>query len=164
MRSPLPKRTILPLLLCLLGSASAQNNAALEFGKPEYRERYYALVNQLRCLVCQNQTIADSNAELAIDLRRRVHEMIEQGASDQEVIDFMSARYGDFVLYNPPLKPSTLLLWFAPFIVVGIGSVLLVLFIVRRNSDTVSAAEISESVRRRVEELSRRQQTKEHRE
>lgn len=155
MKFRLLKLSLLPLLLL---SVAAQSNAVLEFSRPEYKERYHGLVNQLRCLVCQNQTIAESNAELAVDLRKRVHEMIEQGSSDDEIIDFMAARYGDFVLYNPPLKSSTLLLWFAPFIVIGIGSVVLVLFIVRRNKDTVSAGDVSDSVRRRVEELTRRQQ------
>lgn len=158
MKTMLVKRSALPLLFCLLCPAVAQNNAALEFSQPEYKERYNDLVNQLRCLVCQNQTIAESNAELAVDLRKRVHEMLEQGSTDEQIIDFMASRYGDFVLYNPPLKPSTMLLWFAPFIVIGIGAVTLVIFIVRRNKDTVSAADVSDSIRRRVEELTRRQQ------
>lgn len=156
MKKPAYLVLLLSLLLCLPASAGAQ--PVLEFSRPEYRERYDELVNQLRCLVCQNQTIAESNAELAVDLRNRVHEMIEQGASDDDIIDFMVKRYGDFVLYNPPLKPSTMLLWFAPFIVIGIGSIALVTFIVRRNKDTVSAADVSDSIRRRVEELTRRQQ------
>jgi cytochrome c-type biogenesis protein CcmH len=161
MKSGFLKRFLPALLGCgMLLSATAQddNKAVLEFSRPEYRERYHDLINQLRCLVCQNQTIAESNAELAVDLRNRVHAMLEQGSSDREIIDFMAARYGDFVLYNPPLKPSTMLLWFAPFLVIGIGSVLLVLFIVRRSRDSVSAADVSESVRRRVDELTRRRQ------
>jgi cytochrome c-type biogenesis protein CcmH len=148
------------VFLCLLSPASAQNNAVLEFSHPEYKARYYSLIEQFRCLVCQNQTIADSNAELAVDLRELVYEMVERGASNNEVIDFMAARYGNFVLYNPPLKPSTMLLWFAPFFAIGIGSVVLVLFIVRRNKDTVSATHVSESVRRRVEKLTRRKDYK----
>jgi cytochrome c-type biogenesis protein CcmH len=147
-------------LLCVSLPALAQSNATLEFSRPEYKQRYYGLISELRCLVCQNQAIAESNAELAVDLRKRVHEMIEQGKSDAEIISFMAERYGDFVLYNPPLKPSTMLLWFAPFIVIGIGSVALVLYIVRRNKDTVSASDVSESVRRRVEELTHRKQAK----
>jgi cytochrome c-type biogenesis protein CcmH len=159
MKSKLVK--LFALLLCmLLLPAFAQNHAVLEFSHPEYKERYYELIGQLRCLVCQNQTIAESNAELAVDLRRRVHEMLEQGASDEAIIDFMAARYGDFVLYNPPLKPSTMLLWFAPFLVIGIGSIVLVVFILRRNKDTVSATDVSESVRRRVEELTHRKDHK----
>jgi cytochrome c-type biogenesis protein CcmH len=158
MKKPAKLAPLLSLLCCLLFPVLAQSNAVLEFSRPEYKERYHNLVNELRCLVCQNQSIAESNAELAVDLRNRVYEMIEKGDSDEAIIDFMATRYGDFVLYNPPLKPSTMLLWFAPFIVIGIGSVVLVLFIVRRNKDTVSATDVSESVRRRVEELTRRQQ------
>lgn len=76
--------------------------------------RAAALAEQLRCLVCQNQSIAESNAELAVDLRREISEQIRAGRSDQNIIDFMVARYGDFVLYRPPVKPHTWLLWFGP--------------------------------------------------
>ena len=87
------------------------------------------LAAQLRCLVCQNQTIADSHADLALDLKRQVREMLARGASDREVIDFMTARYGDFVLYRPPVKGSTALLWFGPavLLVVAVGGFLLIL-------------------------------------
>ena len=76
--------------------------------------RAAALAEQLRCLVCQNQSIAESNAELAVDLRREINEQIRAGRSDQQIADFMVARYGDFVLYRPPLKSHTWLLWFGP--------------------------------------------------
>jgi len=76
--------------------------------------RAAALAEQLRCLVCQNQSIAESSAELAVDLRREISEQIRAGRSDQDIIDFMVARYGDFVLYRPPVKPHTWLLWFGP--------------------------------------------------
>ena len=76
--------------------------------------RAAGLAEQLRCLVCQNQSIAESNAELAVDLRREINEQIRAGRSDQDIIDFMVARYGDFVLYRPPVKPHTWLLWFGP--------------------------------------------------
>lgn len=76
--------------------------------------RAAALAEQLRCLVCQNQSIAESNAELAVDLRREIDEQIRAGRSDSDIVDFMVARYGDFVLYRPPVKPHTLLLWFGP--------------------------------------------------
>jgi cytochrome c-type biogenesis protein CcmH len=91
--------------------------------------RVQKLSAQLRCLVCQNQTIADSNADLAVDLKRQVREMLARGASDREVIDFMTARYGDFVLYRPPVKSSTALLWFGPgmLLAVAVGVFLLVL-------------------------------------
>jgi cytochrome c-type biogenesis protein CcmH len=84
------------------------------------------LAEHLRCLVCQNQTIADSNAELAQDLRRQVREQIAQGKSDSEIASFMVQRYGDFVLYNPPVKPTTLLLWFGPGLLLLIGIVMLI--------------------------------------
>jgi cytochrome c-type biogenesis protein CcmH len=89
------------------------------------------MIDELRCLVCQNQNLADSNAELAQDLRQEVYDMIQQGASDQEIIDFMVARYGDFVLYRPPLKSTTLILWIGPFVILGIG-VLVLLFHIRK--------------------------------
>jgi cytochrome c-type biogenesis protein CcmH len=88
-------------------------------------KRVMALSNDLRCLVCQNQTIADSNAELAVDLRNTIRAQLKAGASEAEVRDFMVARYGDFVLYNPPLKASTLLLWFGPFLLLAFGILIL---------------------------------------
>ena len=81
--------------------------------------RAVALSEQLRCLVCQNQTIADSSAELAVDLRRQVREQIAAGRTDREILDYMTERYSDFVLYRPPLKPATLLLWIGPLVLLG---------------------------------------------
>ena len=83
---------------------------------PEYEDRYQSLLNELRCLVCQNQTIAESDADLAKDLRLEVKKMLEQGATNSEIIDFMANRYGDFVLYKPLVRPKTYLLWFGPFL------------------------------------------------
>ncbi|MDH3386332.1 MAG: cytochrome c-type biogenesis protein CcmH [Gammaproteobacteria bacterium] len=100
---------------------------AYEFDSPEMEADYNQLVNELRCLVCQNQNLAGSDADLAQDLRRETYEMLQQGKSQQEVIDFMVARYGDFVLYRPQFKSSTYLLWLGPFLLL-----MLVLFIVIR--------------------------------
>lgn len=83
---------------------------------PVAAKRAVALSEQLRCLVCQNQSIAESNAELAVDLRRQIDEQIRAGKSDTEIIDFMTARYGDFVLYRPPFKAQTVLLWLGPLL------------------------------------------------
>jgi cytochrome c-type biogenesis protein CcmH len=83
---------------------------------PVAAKRAVALSEQLRCLVCQNQSIAESNAELAVDLRRQIDEQIRAGKSDTEIIDFMTARYGDFVLYRPPFKTQTVLLWLGPLL------------------------------------------------
>jgi len=109
-------------LLALLFAAStalAADNAALD-------KRVAALAHELRCLVCQNQTLADSNAPLAVDLRNQIREQLQKGASEREVTDFMVQRYGDFVLYRPPFKASTLLLWTGPFLLLGFGLFLLV--------------------------------------
>jgi cytochrome c-type biogenesis protein CcmH len=92
---------------------------------PEQQKTYESLTSQLRCLVCQNQTIADSNAELAGDLRRQVFEMLQQGKSKEDIVQFMTDRYGDFVLYNPPFKGKTSLLWAGPvtFLIIGFAVV-----------------------------------------
>jgi cytochrome c-type biogenesis protein CcmH len=88
---------------------------------PELDKRVSALANELRCLVCQNQTLADSNAPLAVDLRNQIREQLDAGKSEGEVREFMVARYGDFVLYRPPLKASTLALWIGPFVLLLSG-------------------------------------------
>lgn len=118
-------RRALLLLLALALPAWAADEAALE-------RRAEALEKELRCLVCQNQTLAESNAPLAVDLRNQVRAQIAQGKSDAEVVDWLVARYGDFVLYRPPLKGKTLLLWAGPFIFLAGGLFLLIRFLRRR--------------------------------
>jgi len=117
-------RKLLMIVVALLLAASVQaqtaDNAALE-------KHVMAVSEQLRCLVCQNQTIADSHADLAVDLRNQVREKIQQGMSDQDIFNFMVERYGDFVLYRPPLRSTTWLLWFGPFLLMAGG--LIVLFV-----------------------------------
>jgi cytochrome c-type biogenesis protein CcmH len=88
---------------------------------PALQTRFERIAKDLRCLVCQNESIADSNVELAADLRRQVQEMLIAGKSDDAIFDFMTERYGDFVRFNPPLEPKTLLIWGAPFIVLLLG-------------------------------------------
>jgi len=94
---------------------------------PEHEQRYHSLLDELRCLVCQNQTIAESNADLAKDLRNEVRTLLYKGATDSEIIEFMVDRYGDFVLYRPPVKPRTYLLWFGPFVFLVIAFLILAL-------------------------------------
>jgi len=121
------------LLLGLLVSTAAvaiDNEPAFE--DPAMQSRYDALIRELRCTVCQNQTIADSNASLARDLRREVRRLMEEGRTDQEIRDFLTDRYTDFVLYNPPVKPRTYLLWAAPGLLVAIGLGAAILVVVRR--------------------------------
>lgn len=101
---------------CCLTSAAIGGEAAPAAADPALEVRVNKLAEELRCLVCQNQSIADSHAELAIDLKNQVREMLKQGKSDKQVIDFLVQRYGDFVLYRPPVKNTTWLLWTGPFL------------------------------------------------
>lgn len=105
------------LFLFLFSSFSQAAIEAYEFNDNiEQEETYKGLVQELRCLVCQNNNLADSNADLAQDLRKETYDLVIQGKSRDDVVDYMVARYGDFVVYNPPLKSSTFFLWFGPFI------------------------------------------------
>ncbi len=106
------------LLLCLIFIATSALAAieAYEFDSPEMEANFIKLTKELRCLVCQNQSLADSNAELAKDLRKQTYEMLMQGKNPDQVAQYMVDRYGDFILYRPRLKTSTLLLWLGPFV------------------------------------------------
>ena len=99
----------------------------VQFEDPEQGQLYNRLIQELRCLVCQNQNLADSNADLAEDLRRRTEEMIRQGSDYDEIVEYMVDRYGDFVLYRPPFKSSTLLLWLTPFVLLCLIVVMAIL-------------------------------------
>jgi cytochrome c-type biogenesis protein CcmH len=120
------------LLLGAVWSAGAKD-AAPAVADPVLEARTLAVASELRCLVCQNQTIADSQAELAVDLRNEVREMLRTGQSQQQIIDYMTARYGDFVLYRPPVKGVTLLLWFGPAALL-VGGVATLWAVLRRRS------------------------------
>ena len=119
---------------------------------PILEKRVLAIAEELRCLVCQNQTIADSDAALAVDLRQQVREKLAQGMSDRDVTDFMVERYGDFVLYRPPVKATTWLLWFGPFVFLAGGLIVLGLKLKRRAHSEPTVA-LSETERRRVATL-----------
>ena len=112
---------LLALLTAVTHAAEAQPVAA----NPALEKQMMAIAEELRCLVCQNQTIADSNAELAVDLRNQVREKLEQGMSNKDILNYMVQRYGDFVLYRPPVKATTWLLWFGPFLLLIGGIVFL---------------------------------------
>ena len=107
---------------------------------PATEQRIRHLSEKLRCLVCQNQTLADSPAELAVDLRRQLHEQVKAGRSDEQILDFMVQRYGDFVLYEPPLKASTALLWIGPFVLLAAAAAALIAILRRRRSAPEEAA------------------------
>jgi len=123
------KRLLFIFMLMMSGSSYAVDTHQLS--DPKQQESYEILTKELRCLVCQNQTIADSNAELAGDLRRQVYEMLQQGKSKQEIIQFMTDRYGDFVLYKPPFQGKTSVLWIAPVVFLLLG-LIMVFFVIRR--------------------------------
>ena len=131
---------------------SASINAEVITVAPEYEQRYIKILDELRCLVCQNQTLADSPSEHASDLRTEVKEMLEMGKTNQEILDFMSARYGDFVLYDPPVKPHTWLLWAGPFIFL-IGGIIAVIGMVRKRADEIPNDPLNEQDKKRLHDL-----------
>jgi cytochrome c-type biogenesis protein CcmH len=121
-----------PLSLPFLLPASWAKEAVPVAENPEIEQRMIALSEELRCLVCQNETIAASRADFANDLRREIREQMSANKSDKEIIDFLVARYGDFVLYRPPVKSTTMFLWFGPFILLLAGAIVLVVYLKRR--------------------------------
>lgn len=135
-------------LLALSTPALHAGEAAPAAADPALEKRVMALSHELRCLVCQNQTIADSNADLAVDLRNQVRQKMREGASDREIIDYMTARYGDFVLYRPPVKATTLVLWFGPLLLMVWG--LWALFRRLRDRSAVPQAPLTDEERRRA--------------
>jgi cytochrome c-type biogenesis protein CcmH len=145
-------RRLIGLFAALLLSFSVQ--AAIEsyaFETPEQEAAYSHLIQELRCLVCQNQNLADSNADLAKDLRREVHKMVTSGQGVDQVVDFMVARYGDFVLYRPPVQSNTMLLWGGPFALLAVGLLVLAVFLRHRSRDV--APSLNQQQRAQVREL-----------
>jgi cytochrome c-type biogenesis protein CcmH len=141
-------RASLAVLALALGVAGAA--AAAQVEESALDKRAARLEQELRCLVCQNQTIADSNAGLAQDLRREIRQQLEKGASDQDVKDYMVARYGDFVLYRPPLRARTVLLWTGPFLLLLVGAFVAWRRVTRRRAPDV---ELSAHERERAAKL-----------
>jgi len=123
----------LAMLLLASFALFAQAKEATPLAEDEaVEQRLISIADELRCLVCQNESLAGSRSDLANDLRREIRTLIRQGKTDAEVLDFLVSRYGDFVRYRPPLKPSTWLLWGGPFILLGVGLTVLMLFLRRR--------------------------------
>ena len=128
------------LLLSLVSFSSQATIDAYQFDDPKKEALYKKLVKELRCTVCQNQDIGDSNAGLAQDLRRKTYEMVSAGKDEEYILDYMSDRYGDFVLYRPRLQNNTLLLWVGPFIIL-IVAVFFMLKFIRRSEDDLPLSE-----------------------
>lgn len=141
------KALVLAMLLLFGGSASARE-AAPAAEDPGLEQRVMAVAAELRCLVCQNQSIAESDSDLAKDLRDQVREQLRQGWDERDVVDFMVARYGDFVLWRPPFKLATLLLWFGPLLLLIAGLVALYYRLVRERD--AGGTELSDAERARA--------------
>jgi cytochrome c-type biogenesis protein CcmH len=135
--------------LCSLAAQAAESlprESALD-------QRVTALAQDLRCLVCQNQTIADSQAPLAIDLKNQIREKIAQGMSDEQITDYMVQRYGDFVLYRPPVKATTVALWFGPAAILLLGLLALFRYLARRRKERPADAPLTDAERARAQAL-----------
>lgn len=149
--SSIVSKALALIFLFFLGAAAHAGEAAPAAQDPALEKRVTALASELRCLVCQNQTIADSNAGLAIDLKNQVRERMKQGESDAQIINFMVERYGDFVLYRPPMKASTALLWLGPLLLLAGG--LIVLYRRLKGQTRTADAELSAADRERAARL-----------
>jgi len=141
------------LILCwqLLAPASA-NQAVPLADDPVVEQRLISIAEELRCLVCQNESLAGSRAELANDLRREVRSLITAGKSDAEIKEFLVSRYGDFVLYKPPVKPSTWLLWFGPLLLL-LGAVWLLIRTIRQTQNNANTEVLDDTKRARAQAL-----------
>ena len=140
------------LLLCALAVTVVAQTAQPLAENPEVEKRLQELSKELRCLVCQNETLADSRAGLAEDLRKEIREQIKAGKSDKEIITFLTSRYGDFVLYRPRVTPVTYLLWFGPFVLLVVGLAVLYRQLKQRRA-LITETPLSARDRRQIEEL-----------
>jgi cytochrome c-type biogenesis protein CcmH len=141
--------------LCLGGATAFGVTPGERLADPALEARARAISLELRCLVCQNQSIDDSNADLAHDLRVLVRERLVKGDSDKQVIDYVAARYGDYVLLKPPVKPATWALWFGPLAVVLVGAAAVLVYFRRRGAPAAASAPLSDEEKRRLDLLLR---------
>jgi len=144
---------ILVSAIIIAFNVAAFNSDTYTFNDEVTQLRYDSLVKELRCPKCQNQNLSGSNSEISKDLRRELHRLLSEGKSDQEIIDFMVARYGDFVLYRPRLQQSTLVLWFGPLLLLLLGFAVLAVIIVRRRRLNAGDSSLSDSDEARLQTL-----------
>lgn len=140
---------LLSIAISMTFSVDASPVDTYQFDNEVLKTRYQALVKELRCPKCQNQNLADSNSQIAIDLRREVYNMLHEGKADKEIVDFMVARYGDFVLYRPKLSKVTYVLWFAPAVLFLLG-IIVVIVMVRKRAGSANKAELSADENQRL--------------
>ncbi len=147
-------RRMAPIMLVgvlTLGMAQAFTLEEFTFEDPARAGEFRDLIGELRCLVCQNESLAGSQAGVAQDLREEVYRMMQEGKSRKEVVDFLVARYGDFVLYEPPIRPSTYILWFGPFLFVALGAFLLLRTLQRKKAEPEQ--DLSDAERARLDRI-----------
>jgi len=145
-------KKFLILMFCLLPTFAMAGEAQDMAADPVLEKRMIGLADKLRCLVCQNESLASSHADLAEDLRREVREQMQKGLTDDEIIDYLVSRYGDFVLYDPPMKSYTMLLWFGPFALLIVAALGL-LFQLRKRRETVPEATLTPEAHQRAAAL-----------
>lgn len=141
------------LLLSLSLNLQADSSDLYPLASPAEQERFQTLTQELRCPKCQNQNIADSDAPIAKDMREEVHRMLQEGASNEQVVDSLVARFGEFVRYKPELEPRTVLLWATPVIVVVVGLIVVTVVVVRSRRNTETASSLTPEQRRRAEQI-----------
>lgn len=148
------KRALISLLFMALVSSVtlADTGRSTSGDDPATEKRLQALSKELRCLVCQNETLADSQAGLAEDLRREIREQIKAGKSDEEIISFLTQRYGQFILYRPQVTPATYLLWFGPFLLLA-GGLFILFHYIRSRRDSILETPLTAEERKRAAEL-----------
>ncbi|WP_443019914.1 heme lyase NrfEFG subunit NrfF [Shewanella sp. OMA3-2] len=146
------------LVICLLFSVMVQATPVdtYEFKTPSNQKRAMSLAHELRCPQCQNQNLVDSNSPVAQDLRLEVYKMVDDGKSDEQIVEFMTSRYGDFVLYNPRLDPKTYVLWIGPFALLFIGFIVGAILIRRQRNVKYAHVEMSAEDKQQLDELLKR--------
>jgi len=151
LRQPLQSLVLVLSVICS-GSIVFAKDAVPLADDPAIEQRLIVISEEMRCLVCQNESLAGSRSELANDLRREIRNLIKEGKTDDQIRSFMVERYGDFVLYRPPVKPTTWFLWVGPFVILLAGIIGLMVYLRRRNQ-SVPSANLSEADNRRIDEL-----------
>ena len=146
-------KLLITLIIALQCAIGVHANEAVPLAEdPVVEQRLISIAEELRCLVCQNESLAGSRADLAMDLRREVRTLIKAGKSDAEIREFLVSRYGDFVLYRPPVKPTTWLLWFGPLLLL-IGAIWLLVSIIRRNQKQKNSPVLDDAQRAKAQAL-----------
>ncbi|MAA63188.1 MAG: cytochrome c-type biogenesis protein CcmH [Alteromonadaceae bacterium] len=143
---------ILVILLCVVGTVQASTES-YPLASDADRERFQELTKELRCPKCQNQSIADSNAPIASDMREAVHKLVQEGQSNEDIMLAMTSRFGEFVRYRPELDPRTFLLWFTPLIVIVLGLIAVAIVVIRSRRNATSEPVLTEDERSKVDAM-----------